>query len=726
MKDAEPTTSVENDGRRYEIQAGSDLADTSDQILKHGESLAVFDRHGDIRPEGMGEQGIYHGGTRHLSGLQLRLAGQQPLLLGSAVQADNSRLTFDLANTDIGRGDQALPHSSVHLSRSKVLWDPVCHERIVVRSFLRSPARLMMSIKYQADFADLFEVRGMRRPARGRHLPTITSERGAVLRYLGLDGVLRRTRLDFSVRPKVIDDGEASFQLDLADARPITIDLAIGCELSRRRRASAPGFEPAADRALGHVGRVTRGGVRLTSSNALVNEWIDRSTADLAMLTSQTTEGFYPHAGVPWFSTVFGRDGIVVGMQTLWAMPQLARGVLGHLAALQADRVDPVRHAEPGKILHEVRNGEMAALGEIPFARYYGSHDAAPLFVMLAAQYCRRTDDAATAASLWPNVERALAWMDDYGDLDGDGFLEYARGEAGLVHQAWKDSIDSIFHDDGSLAIGPIATCELQGYAYAARTGAADLAESLGRHDLGIQLRARAAELRQRFDDAFWDDELGTYALALDGDKRPCHVRASNAGHALMSGIALPERAERVTKSLLSDASFSGWGIRTVAAGEARYNPMSYHNGSIWPHDNAMAAMGLSRYGQTQAAARILACMFDASRHFERARLPELFCGFSRHPEQGPTRYPAACSPQAWAAGSVFMLLQAALGLEIDARARQVRFRDSELPEFLDQLVIRKLHVGAATLDLAIEREALGIRVRVLRRNGDVEVVGPN
>jgi glycogen debranching enzyme len=319
-----------------------------------------------------------------------------------------------------------------------------------------------------------------------------------------------------------------------------------------------------------------------------------------------------------------------------------------------------------------------------------------------------------------------LAWMDDYGDLDGDGFLEYARGEAGLVHQAWKDSIDSIFHDDGSLAIGPIATCELQGYAYAARTGAADLAESLGRHDLGIQLRVRAAELRQRFDDAFWDDELGTYALALDGDKRPCHVRASNAGHVLMSGIALPERAERVTKSLLSDASFSGWGIRTVAAGEARYNPMSYHNGSIWPHDNAMAAMGLSRYGQIQAAVRILACMFDASRHFERARLPELFCGFSRQPEQGPTRYPAACSPQAWAAGSVFMLLQAALGLEIDARARQVRFRDSELPEFLDQLVIRKLHVGAATLDLAIEREALGIRVRVLRRNGDVEVVGPN
>ncbi|HYN63161.1 MAG TPA: glycogen debranching N-terminal domain-containing protein, partial [Candidatus Limnocylindrales bacterium] len=388
-------------------------------MLKHGESFAVFDRHGDIRPEGLGEEGIYHRGTRHLSSLQLRLAGHRPLLLGSTARSDNSRLAFDLTNTDLGHGDRSLPHSSVHLSRSKVLWDGVCHERIVARSFVRNPVRLLLTVKYQADFADIFEVRGLRRPTRGRRLPTILSERGALLRYVGLDGVVRRTRLGFSMSPKAIDDGEAIFQLDLADTRAITIDVSIGCESGTARRGSVRGFELAADKAQGHLVHVSRGSAGLTSSNALFNEWVDRSTTDLAMLTSQTDEGLYPYAGVPWFSTVFGRDGIVAAMQTLWVAPRIARGVLGHLAAYQADRLDPMRDAEPGKILHEVRQGEMATLGEIPFARYYGSHDATPLFVMLAAQYCRRTDDAAAAAHLCPNVERALAWIDAYGDPDG-------------------------------------------------------------------------------------------------------------------------------------------------------------------------------------------------------------------------------------------------------------------------------------------------------------------
>lgn len=713
------------DAPSYDVQAGAELADTYDQVLKHGESFAVFDRHGDISPTGLGEEGIYHRGTRHLSGLTLRLAGHRPLLLGSTAKVDNSRLAFDLTNTDLGRGPQRLPHSSVHLSRTKVLWDGSCQERIVARSFAREPVRMVLTLKYQADFADLFEVRGLRRPVRGRRLPPLVSDRAVVLRYAGLDGVIRRTRLTFSTTPRQIDQGEASFELDLPDARAVTIDLSIGCESGRARRASAPAFDSVSDKASSLLSRMTRHSAHLSSSNALFNDWLDRSTADLAMLSSRTPEGLYPYAGVPWFSTVFGRDGIVTALQSLWVAPQLARGVLGHLAAHQADRADRQRDAEPGKILHEVRHGEMAALGEVPFSRYYGSHDATPLFVMLAAQYWRQTDDAATAARMWPHVERALTWIDAHGDLDGDGFLEYARSnERGLVQQGWKDSNDSIFHDDGMLAIGPIATCELQGYAYAARIGAAEMAESLGYDDAATGLRAKASLLQQRFDDAFWDDELGSYALALDGDKRPCRVRASNAGHALMCGIALPERARRVAATLLSDASFSGWGVRTVAAGEARYNPISYHNGSIWPHDNSIVALGLSRYGHHDGAARILAAMFDASRHFELARLPELFCGFTRRPGEGATRYPVACSPQAWAAGSVFMLLQATLGLEIDAPQRQVRFRHSRLPEFLDHLVINGLRVGAATVDLALERQPLGVGVRVLARDGDVEVIG--
>jgi glycogen debranching enzyme len=714
----------ELDAQRYDVQAGAELADTYDQVLKHGESFAVFDRHGDILPEGMGEEGIYHRGTRHVSGLVLRLAGHRPLLLGSTAKRDNSRLAFDLTNTDLGRGPQRLPHSSVHLSRTKVLWDGVCHERLVARSFARQPVHLVLTLRFRADFADLFEVRGMHRAQRGRDLPTLVGERGVVLRYVGRDGVIRRTRITFSVAPSRIERGEADFELDLPDQRPVTIDLAIACETGRARPASDPNFDTASERARGNLTRLMRSAARASSSNALFNDWLERSAADVAMLSSRTPQGLYPYAGVPWFSTVFGRDGIVTALQTLWLAPQIARGVLGYLAAHQADGVDPIHDAEPGKILHEVRQGEMAATGEVPFAHYYGSHDATPLFVVLAAHHWRRTNDQATARRLWPHVERALDWMDRYGDPDGDGFLEYSRrNERGLIQQGWKDSHDSIFHADGRLAAGPIATCELQAYAYAARVGAADLAVAMGHDVVARQQLRSAADLQRRFDAAFWDEELGTYALALDGEKRRCRVRASNAGHVLWSGIALPERASRVAEALLSDASFSGWGIRTVAAGEARYNPISYHNGSIWPHDNAIAAMGLARYGHHDQAARLLAGLFDASHTFDLARLPELFCGFTRRPGEDATRYPVACSPQAWAAGAVFMLLQAVLGLEVDAPARQVRFRHSRLPDFLDGLSVTGLRVGDAALDLAIGRQMMGVDVRVLRRRGDVEVI---
>jgi glycogen debranching enzyme len=714
----------ELDAQRYDVQAGAELADTYDQVLKHGESFAVFDRHGDILPEGMGEEGIYHRGTRHLSGLVLRLAGHRPLLLGSTAKRDNSRLAFDLTNTDLGRGSQRLPHSSVHLSRTKVLWEGVCYERLVARSFAREPVRLVLTLRFRADFADLFEVRGMHRAERGRHLPALVGERGVVLRYVGLDGVIRRTRITFSAPPIRIERGEADFELDLPDERALTIDVAIACETGRARRASALDFDTASERARGALTRMVRSTARVSSSNALFNDWLERSASDLAMLSSRTAQGVYPYAGVPWFSTVFGRDGLVTAMQALWVAPQIARGVLGYLAAHQADRLDPVHDAQPGKILHEVRLGEMAATGEVPFAHYYGSHDATPLFVMLAAQYWRQTDDVPTVRRLWPHVERALAWMDRYGDPDGDGFLEYARSnERGLVQQGWKDSHDSIFHADGRMAIGPIATCELQAYAYAARRSASELAALLGHGAVARAQAKRAEELQQAFDAAFWDEELGTYALALDGEKQPCRVRASNAGHVLWSGIALPERAARVAETLLADASFSGWGIRTVAAGEARYNPISYHNGSIWPHDNAIAAMGLARYGHHDRAARLLAGLFDASHTFDLARLPELFCGFTRRHGEDATRYPVACSPQAWAAGSVFMLLQAVLGLEIDAPARQLRFRHAYLPNFLENLWVAGLRVGDATVDLAIGRQPLGVDVLVERRRGDVEVI---
>jgi glycogen debranching enzyme len=646
------------------------------------------------------------------------------LLLGSTTRADNARLAVDLTNTDHGEGADRIAHSLVHVMRSKVLLDGVCHERLVVRSFARRPIRIDLSVRFEADFADTFEVRGMHRPARGEQLAPRVGADQVVLRYLGLDGVTRRTRVSFSPQPSELGERYARFDLELPDARAVTLDVVVACEVGARRSPARIGWEAASDRARRQQGRVMRTSARLHSSNALFNDWLDRSAADLAMLTARTPNGLYPYAGVPWFSAPFGRDGLIAGMQSLWVAPQIAGGVLSFLAARQADAFDPRRDAEPGKILHEVRDGEMAALGEVPFGRYYGSHDATPLFVMLAAAHWRQTADLGLQRRLWPSVERALAWMTTYGDPDRDGFLEYARGnDDGLLQQGWKDSADSISHADGSLARGPIALCEVQAYAFGAFVGAAHLADALGHHQRGAELRQQAADLQQRFDAAFWDPELGTFVLALDGDKRPCRVMASNAGHALFTGVALPDRAAAVAAALISDASYSGWGVRTLAAGEARYNPMSYHNGSVWPHDTAIIALGLARYGHGQLAARMLADLFDASRNFDLARLPELFCGFTRRQAEEPTRYPVACSPQAWSAGAVFMLLEAALGLEVDAPGGEVRFRHAVMPDFLDSLAIERLRVGHASVDLVVERQAVGAGVRVLRKRGDLEVV---
>lgn len=710
-------------GNRYYVLADSGLADDHDQVLKHQDTFGVFDRHGDIKPVGLGEEGVYHHGTRHLSTLLLRIGDERPLLLGSTARRDNARLSVDLTNPDMQVGGHPLAHSSVHISRTKVLWDGVCHERLVVRNFALHGVGIELVLHFGADFADIFEVRGMDRERRGRlHAPEVRD--GAVtIAYDGLDGVRRSTEVAFDPEPDWLGARAARYRLTLDPGRATSVDLAITCRTGDEAGPRRIGFELARDRATSLGDAVERTSARISTTNELADEWLQRSMADLAMMTTQTEHGPYPYAGVPWYSTVFGRDALFVGRQTLWLMPDLTAGILRYLAAFQADRDDPATDAQPGKILHELRHGEMARTGEVPFARYYGSHDATPLFVGLAAAHLRQTGDTALARELWPHVERALAWMDGPGDPDGDGFLEYARRTPnGLMQQGWKDSHDSVFHSDGRLARGPIALCEIQGYAYEARLGAAAMADALGFADRADALRAQAAALRQRFDAAFWLDDLGTYAMALDGEKQPTRVLTSNPGHCLASGIALDSRARRVAATLLGDASFSGWGVRTVAAGEPRYNPMSYHDGSVWPHDTAMVALGLGAVGDRDGAARIFGGLFDAARHFDLMRLPELFCGFSRRDGEAPTLYPVACSPQAWASGAPFMLLQACLGLSVDAAARRVTLDRARLPLFLDQVRIAGLPVGTSRLDLLLERQEQGVGVNVLSNPDQVLV----
>ena len=709
----------------YYIAAPSPPAGERDRVLKHGDTFAVFDHHGDIRPVGMKEQGVFHEGTRFLSCLALRLGRGGPLFLSSTVNQENAILTVDLTNPDIRDGDRiTVPRGTLHLFRGVFLWQGACYQRLGLRNYGLAPIDVSFSIRFDADFADIFEVRGTRRPRRGRLLAPAFGGGSVVLAYEGLDGVVRRTRLEFSPAPERLTATEAHFTVSLGPQQERLIHLTAACENGAADPPTAPPFDEALGRASDDLRSARTGTCDIVTANERVNDWLNRSLADLDMMVTHTADGLYPYAGVPWFSTPFGRDGIITALQCLWVNPAIARGVLAFLAATQADAVIPEQDAEPGKILHEMRRGEMAALREIPFGQYYGSVDATPLFVLLAGAYYERTADRGFIESIWPNVERAIQWIDHYGDRDGDGFVEYYRYSAdGLGNQGWKDSHDSVFHADGALAEGPIALCEVQGYAYAAKRAAAALATILGHSTRAARWEREAEELRLRFEQAFWCEDLSTYALALDGQKRPCRVRTSNAGHCLFTGIAAPDRAARVGATLLADSSFCGWGIRTVAAGEARYNPMSYHNGSVWPHDNSIIAAGLARYRAKHGVLKILAGMFDSSLFFDLNRMPELFCGFHRRPGEGPTWYPVACSPQSWAAATVFLLLQACLGLRIDAAANRVYFDYPLLPPFLREVRVTDLRVGSGSVDLLLTRRDDDVGVNVLGRKGAVEVV---
>ncbi len=710
---------------QFSIPAARSLQERPARVLKYGDTFALFDPNGDITSMPGSPEGIFYRDTRHLSHLRLSICGMPPMLLSSTMRDDNAALTCDLTNPDLYRSEGLiLEHDLIHLRRVKFVWKSATFERIAVRNFGERRERIVLQIEFAADFADLFEVRGSRRERHGTFHPTQVKADAAKISYTGLDGLLRETRLRFAPQPGDLDANRAIFELDLMPHERAVIFIEIRCN-------TRPGGLPASNQFFTSL-RESRRALRrsasrataIATSNDVFNEGIRRSIADLYMLTTDLPEGPYPYAGIPWFSTVFGRDALITAMQTLWADPAIARGVLGHLAATQATAKDDAADAEPGKILHEARRGEMAALGEVPFRRYYGSVDATPLFVMLAGAYLERTADVATLRRLWPNIEAALRWIDVYGDRDRDGFVEYGRkSEEGLINQGWKDSHDSIFHADGSVARGPIALVEVQGYVFAAKRAAASIAQRLDLPERALRLDRQAEELQRRFDAAFWDDALGTYVLALDGDKRPCRVRSSNAGHALFSGIALPERAGPVVNGLMSNASYSGWGIRTIATSESRYNPMSYHNGSVWPHDNGLIAMGFGRYGLKHPLMRLLTALFDASLFLELKRLPELFCGFARRAHTGPTAYPVACAPQAWSSASVFAMVGALLGISFEPAARRICLMRPMLPAWLDTLKLSNLRLGGAAVDLLLERRGEEVAPHVVRRSGDVDVV---
>jgi glycogen debranching enzyme len=711
--------------QQFYIRASSALADDRTRVLLNGDTFAVFDRSGDIQPVGFGQQGIFHNETRHLSRLEMLLCGFRPLLLSSTTREDNILFAIDLTNPDIQlESGASLPRGTVHIYRTKFLTELDCYDQITLNNYSDTAIDIEVSFDFEADFADIFEVRGEKRKRRGEKLPQDIGRSSVTLAYDGLDHIRRSTRVVCSAPSCEPHDGGIAVPLHIEAHGETSFTVNVVCEREGNAKIALSSYSEALQAMNSKRSTGPLADVDIQTSNEQFNSWIHRSCADLAMMVTQTPHGLYPYAGVPWFSTIFGRDGIITALELLWLAPSVAKGVLSYLAATQATSHDAARDADPGKILHEMRKGEMARLGEVPFGRYYGTVDGTPLFVLLAAAYYERTADTDFLREIWPNILAALEWIDVYGDPDGDGFVEYARQtDHGLVQQGWKDSGDSVFYSDGRLAVGPVALCEVQAYVYAAKNGIASVAADLGHKELADRLRSQATDLRARFQSMFWSDELGMFALALDGEKNQCRVRSSNAGQCLFSGIATDAQYRSISDGLLSPAFFSGWGVRTLVTGEHRYNPMSYHNGSMWPHDNALIALGALRRSEKELALRITSGLLDLASEVMFHRLPELICGFGRRPGKGPTLYPVACSPQAWAAGSVFMLLQACLGLEIRASESRIYLHHSALPEKLQHMRIRNLKVGNASVDLSCERYADSVSVNILRRSGTVEIV---
>lgn len=678
-------------------------------VLKSNESFAILDSSGNMWARNEKEHDIADGllrdDTRIVSKSVLRVNGALPESRAAAIDADN--VLFRAEMTQDG----------LTLDRQIFLRDGSLYEQLTIKNTTDAPATVRIDHEIDADFLDLFEIRGAVRAARGVKAAPEQDAGVTRLRYRGLDSRDDVTTAVFSETP-----GQ-DWQLPPGGEK--TLYSKIGADAGTMIDASL--YKTALGEARGFVAKQLARRPQISSSNPVFDQWVRQNAADIALLTSEEKTGPYVYAGIPWYSTPFGRDGIITAWQLLWQDPDLARGVLSLLAAHQATDKSAFHDSAPGKILHEIRRGEMARLHEIPHTPYYGTADATPLFVSLAGAYFARTGDVEFAKELWPHIERALEWIDREGDPDGDGFVEYRRGaESGLGNQGWKDSQDSISHADGTLAAGPIALAEVQGYVYDAKKTAADIARALGKPAVAARLDAEAAALKQKFNDAFWSDSLGTYALALDGGKKPCLVASSNPGHLLFSGIATEERAIKTADKLMSPEMFSGWGIRTLGSAEKRYEPSrppeGYHNGTVWVHDTALCAAGMARYGMSDKAGKVLTALFEAAQHFPQMRLPELFGGLPRSAGNPPAPYPVACNPQAWASGAESLLLQSMLGLSIDGATETVMLNHPQLPEWLDSLVLRDLKIGKGTLSLQFNRQGGETKVTTLQASPGVSL----
>ena len=724
--DADPNAGTD----RTTSQAGApvlvtDLASKT-LAVKEGETFLYCDLEGNLDHGGDYGLGLYSRDTRYLSEFRMTVSGRDPVLLSSS--SERAYMSHvDLTNPDLYDGDEiVVPQQTLNIRRIRAI-NGRLFERVRVKNYNAYAVSLDLEFSFAADFSDIFEVRGMVLNEHGnREQPTL-GDRDITFSYEGRDGVRRTTIVTFATPPDRLEThGEtvlASFRLHLGPYQTrlvgITVDAVAGDEVPPSTE-----FDVAVHQLRRSYEDWERDSTQVVTDNELFNQLLERCIRDVRALSTHTPEGTALAAGIPWYVTLFGRDSLIASHQLLSVNPDLARDTLRLLARHQGTREDPWRDEEPGKILHEVRQGELAGAGDVPHTPYFGSVDATPWFLILYGSNLRWTGDLEFARELLPNAEAALTWIDRYGDRDGDGFVEYqTRSPGGIRNQGWKDSHDSIVHADGRIAETPIALSEVQAYVYLAKQRMADVYDALGDAHRAEFLRAESHVLRRKFNEAFWMDDEQFFAAGLDRDKRQIRTIMSNPGHGLCCDIIDTDKAEALAKRLLAPDMFSGWGIRTLSKSAAAYNPMSYHNGSVWPHDNALIAAGLKRYKFARSTNRVATALFDAAIHADYLRLPELFCGFTRRTPNRPVSYPVACSPQAWAAGAPFLMLQAMLGISARAHENLLTVNEPHLPPWLNTVELRNLRVGKSRITLLFRRENDITSFSLLARDGDVRVV---
>jgi glycogen debranching enzyme len=695
-------------------------------VLKENRIMMVSDEMGDIPAGNTSGLGLYFSDTRFLSAYEFRLNRLQPILLSASVD-ESYVATFQMVNPVLllDEGKRRIPQQSLSIRRSRFIYGGL-HERIGVQNCGREPVDIECSLRIDADFRDMFDVRGYKHQALGTMRPIEVGNQGFTYTYDGLDGLIRRTEVVVNRAPASQHDGILTWHFSLSSKETVTLVIDVIPLIGENEPTLSYLYDDALQALQGSYRRWNDNTSRIRTDNAFLDRGLlRRSQMDLRILLEEFDSGLFPMAGIPWFSAPFGRDALITSIQTLMINPEIARGTLRYLAQHQGLKVDPKREEEPGKILHEARYGELANLKLIPHTPYYGSVDSTPLFLVCAVEMMDWLNDQDLFVELLPALLSALKWVDSYGDADHDGFVEYAeRASGGVRNQGWKDSSDSLLYPDGRPAELPVALVEVQGYVYQAKLGLSRIFERLGQSAMAERLAREAAELRRRFELKFWLDSEQFYAQGLDRHKTPIASITSNPAHCLWAGIVDAERAEILRDRLMAPDMFSGWGIRTLSADSPHYNPMSYHNGTIWPHDNSIAAAGLRRYRHADAAGQVIEGIMEAGIRMPDHRLPELFCGFRRdtYYNNGPAEYLVSCNPQAWGAGAAFHLMQTALGIVPDTTAGRIYLNPIPFGQ-ARSVEIHGMRVGSGKLSFKVAYNGGRPHVDVLEKPDDLVVI---